>query len=438
VSFVRDSLGLMGTSAIALPAALATQVALARWLSVEERGHYSLALAFALLAAFSVQLGWPSAVIARLRSARSAPETIATLSLLAIVVLSGLGVGAAMLLEPILRPRFLSDAPRTIYGLAVLLIPLTLAATVLRGLARGIGRFDLQNTHDRVLAVGMLVVVVALLGWRDGSAQDVLIAVIVVQNCAASWLGLRVLALTGLSTRLQLRELSACLRFGSKTYFVVLLARLHESADLFMLAALLSGSASVAIYAIAVAVVNLLSVLPEALCVAAYPRLAEMEDGPAAHFAAALCRRVLAASAFVALGLALVLPLAIPLFFGSDYAASVAPALWLLPGSAAFVVYRVLSRFFTAQDRQGVTMGVQAAAVAMNVALNLVLIPRYGVAGAAMASSASYTLQAALLLVAFSRRTGVAVGETLRVRSGDIREILDGARASLRSEGASA
>ena len=71
----------------------------------------------------------------------------------------------------------------------------TLAATVLRGLARGIGRFDLQNTHDRVLAVGMLVVVVALLGWRDGSAQDVLIAVIVVQNCAASWLGLRVLAL---------------------------------------------------------------------------------------------------------------------------------------------------------------------------------------------------------------------------------------------------
>jgi len=67
-------------------------------------------------------------------------------------------------------------------------------------------------------------------------------------------------------------------------------------------------------------------------------------------------------------------------------------------------------------------------ALVLNVGLNLVLVPRYGISGAALAHGLSYGVAALTLLVAFVRDSGHSVRETLIVRPAEIGEMANAAR----------
>jgi Na+-driven multidrug efflux pump len=62
-------------------------------------------------------------------------------------------------------------------------------------------------------------------------------------------------------------------------------------------------------------------------------------------------------------------------------------------------------------------MLAQAAALIVNVAANLVLLPRYGVLGAAMASAVGYAVSAALISLGFARRFGIPLAQLMRPES---------------------
>jgi O-antigen/teichoic acid export membrane protein len=58
--------------------------------------------------------------------------------------------------------------------------------------------------------------------------------------------------------------------------------------------------------------------------------------------------------------------------------------------------------------------------MACNVGLNLLLIPAWGIAGASVSSSVSYTLSTAVLLAAYVRRSGIPLREVLVPRRQDL------------------
>ena len=66
----------------------------------------------------------------------------------------------------------------------------------------------------------------------------------------------------------------------------------------------------------------------------------------------------------------------------------------------------VLSRYITGRGRPGTGTLILVAGLALNIGANLVLIPAYGIRGAAAASSLSYFVTAALTLVVFHRLSG--------------------------------
>jgi O-antigen/teichoic acid export membrane protein len=67
----------------------------------------------------------------------------------------------------------------------------------------------------------------------------------------------------------------------------------------------------------------------------------------------------------------------------------------------------------------------------VNVAVNLLLIPVFGIAGAALASSVSYTSAAVVLAVLWKRRSGLSVRELLVPTISDARAVADAARRAL-------
>jgi len=95
------------------------------------------------------------------------------------------------------------------------------------------------------------------------------------------------------------------------------------------------------------------------------------------------------------------------LYFGQGFVASERPLLVLLPGVLFFAVARVVWPVLQAGNHLRGLLVIIWSSLATNVVLNLVLIPRLGIVGAAVATSFSYGLMA-VLHVWLARREGVS------------------------------
>ncbi|UHH26569.1 lipopolysaccharide biosynthesis protein [Halobacterium noricense] len=116
----------------------------------------------------------------------------------------------------------------------------------------------------------------------------------------------------------------------------------------------------------------------------------------------------------LAIGLAALADDFIPLYYGEEFKASINPLLLLLPGVVGFALARPI--FAIGQGKgsfRGLIFATGAAAL-LNLGLNLLLIPQYGVSGAATATSVSYGLMIVFHVLA-ARRIGFNPIEDLRL-----------------------
>jgi O-antigen/teichoic acid export membrane protein len=103
----------------------------------------------------------------------------------------------------------------------------------------------------------------------------------------------------------------------------------------------------------------------------------------------------------------------VPSVYGEPYRFSVVPVLILLPAMALHTLFRIMAYYFAALDRQRINIQTQFTAIALNLVLNFLLIPHFGILGAAAASLCSYALEAILIVLAFVRSSGHRVSEVV-------------------------
>ncbi len=118
---------------------------------------------------------------------------------------------------------------------------------------------------------------------------------------------------------------------------------------------------------------------------------------------------LLAFSAFLGVVLAVV-RIAVPALFGEAFADSVPPLSLLLVAAAALAVFNSFTPLLMAHGATWLITGVCLVSAAVNVALNLALIPRFGITGAAAATAVAYGVSAALVLAATRRRLVTPLG----------------------------
>ncbi len=156
------------------------------------------------------------------------------------------------------------------------------------------------------------------------------------------------------------------------------------------------------IYAAAYRAVNSAFIPVMALLMATYPRF--FRAGMAGiEGSTAFARRLLAPAAAygVAAGIAIYLlaPLA-PHILGADFRGSVAALRWLAPIPLLSSLYYLPADALTGANAQGLRTALQLSAAAINVVLNLLLIPAYSWRGAAWSTLATLAFLAAALWLA--------------------------------------
>ena len=426
--FVKDAVRVFGGQLAMTGIGMVTGIITARWLGPHDRGLFQLLTLLPMTLSNFVKLGIPQASVYFMRRKGASASAVASNSLwFAFTTGTALAV-VCWLWRDWLLAKVLQSCPEVLLAPTLALIPFALLQFYLLGVAQAQERFHEYNVRQIVpnllSLVGMFVVLVVL---RMGLVGAVLTQAAIVVFMSI-WLTVRVHREAPLHASVDRELLRGMLGFGSKSYVQTLAATLHLRIDQYLIAYLLKSPGEVAFYAIGVNLVSLLLKIPDATGTVLFPRLAGSEQRDAHAATVRVCRNTLFLTALGIVALAVAGPLGIPLLYGHRFDRAIRPMLILLPGALMMALYQILTRSFTSHAKQEINIFAAVVALCLNVGLNLVLIPRFGIEGAAIANGLSYGTAAMILLVVFVRQSGHSVRETLVVGESDLSDLARAAR----------
>jgi len=156
----------------------------------------------------------------------------------------------------------------------------------------------------------------------------------------------------------------------------------------------------VGFYVLGVVISESLWQVPQAVAVTLSPRTARTVEQGSEQFTCFITRQVFLLACVMGAAMALASPVLIPLIFGSRFQPSVSVVWWILPGTIAFAVAKVMAADLTARGKPEYNSMIAVTCAVLTVLLDFALIPRMGIRGAALASSIAYASQALLIGIA--------------------------------------
>lgn len=174
------------------------------------------------------------------------------------------------------------------------------------------------------------------------------------------------------------------------------------------------GLSSTGVYSIAVVVAELMWFVSGSLTQAVYGRIGTPDRERAAATTVRALQLGVVALVLTAPLLWLVARGLIPRLLGPDYIGSLPVLALLLPGVLLFGAASALSAYFTNHaGRPQVPAQVALASLLVNAALSALLVPRLGMAGAAIAASLAYAGSVLWLAARFARHAALPLGRVL-------------------------
>lgn len=383
---------------------------LAHWLGPEGKGMLDVALLVPGMLGLLVTGGLGIANVYYAGSRRLTAETLIANSVATCILATLLGyMLAGMLVFSGLLSSWLVNVPLWLIGLALFSLPFNLLTSYFVTILQGQQRITAVNIialtlGAATLLLSLVLVVISQLGLL-GAVLAALAANVV--YLLASWgqLGQPVRSLV---PRWELSVMRATVSFGLRGHIANLFQFFNYRLDVFLVNYFL-GPAEVGIYGVAVRVAELLWHLPNAASFVLFPKTAAARVEEINVFTPRVLRYTLGLTTLGAIALALVGPWLIQLVFSAAFSAAYLPMIWLLPGvvllgGAKILINEMAGRGFPQYNALSAGIGFVATVV-----LDVLLIPRWGMRGAAWASSISYAMVFAvafLLYVWVRRRAG--------------------------------
>ncbi len=209
--------------------------------------------------------------------------------------------------------------------------------------------------------------------------------------------------------------------YGVRAYTAALLAYLIVRSDMLMVNAM-RGSSDAGVYSIAVQVADLIYLLPMSVGLVLFPRLSRHGEGDPI-FAQKVTRYTAFILALLCCAAALLARPTVALLYGAEFTGAVSALWWLLPGIWAYGVANQMATQLASVGMPHAAVMVWIPPLALNVLLNLIWIPRWGIDGAAASSTLSYLLVLVLHLALWRRRIRGSVGDALLLRRSDLQEM---------------
>nr|WP_255666520.1 flippase [Haladaptatus sp. DYF46] len=184
------------------------------------------------------------------------------------------------------------------------------------------------------------------------------------------------------------------LTFNSLSIVLILFLMSLYHVDILMLQLMSGSNEQVGYYRAALKLAEFLWFIPLALQTVFVHSMSELwsngETERISRLAARTTRYTFLLTGVMGLGLAALANIAVPIYFGTEYMPAVMPLLLLLPGSLGFAVARPILAISQGKGDLKFPIIATGTAAGMNFVLNFLLIPRFGMQGAAVSTSIGY------------------------------------------------
>jgi len=418
--FVKDTLSTFAAHVASVLLGIAATIVIARVLGPSGNGAYALIILVPTLLALVCNMGIGIANLYFGGKKKYDISQLVSNSLISALVLGLLATTIFLAYFFAFSPSFLSEVEPLHVVVAVTMVPLSLLTTYLAFILLGEGRirqYNLLQIAPR--STSLVLVLVLLLAFGVG-----VLGTVVAWACGilitAVLSVLMILRLTRIGWSFDLQVFRDSLRFGVQGYMGNVIQFLNYRVDMLMVAHFLSVS-FVGYYSISVAMAEALWYFPAAVGTIILSRTPRLSLDEANKTTPVICRNTFFITILAALALFGMSRYVVLLFFGSEFLPAVRPLWYLLPGVVALSICKVLSNELTGRGKPMINTLIAGASLTVNVPLNLLLIPRMGIAGAAVASTVSYSVSAVVTLVIFMVISGNSWSDTLIIKHGDLR-----------------
>ena len=280
-----------------------------------------------------------------------------------------------------------------------------------------------RNTWWSIISVVDLLFVLALMLWTTRGFYSVVLILVFAEV-------LKAVVFTVLSAvrpvfhKEQIDLTVQLFRMGFFPMLALLMTTLNYKIDILMLRHFeFITAAQIGIYSVGMSFADKIVLIPDSLKGVLVSKLSK---GAGEQEVAKVSRLCFWASVSVCLVLLLIGEPLLLFLYGQEYNGAYSVLMICAFGSIFVGYFKLIAQYNIVNKKQVRNVVLLSISIVVNVILNLLLIPKYGLNGAAFASGVGYFLSGWIFIVWFAKSNGIPLSEMFLIQKSDIKLLLKG------------
>jgi O-antigen/teichoic acid export membrane protein len=388
----KNTLSNLITRLLLYPIGFLASIWISRYLGPEEKGIYAyiVILISFFIPIFSLGIG------GGFRYYISNKEfEIKDILFTTLIISIGIGLLNALLIYLFFTVGWLGEtgnniSPLQLSGIALILVFNSIYFFLTR-ISLGNSQFHMINFFELLKSLLNPVFMILFVFIFALRIDGVMLALIILNLILATGMFIRLNKYNKLSAYLNYKYIKKSITYGVKGWLGDMAVRANVRLDQLILGGVISPAA-LGIYSISVTLAEMVWILPDSIGTVLFNKIAEEKDTPIKVQLTERIHRLLFSISFV---ISIIwaftsIYIIIPYGYGEAFQESAIPLLILIPGALFFITSKITTKLLSGSGQILQTSKATALGSIISIILYIILIPKYGILGAAAASSIGY------------------------------------------------
>lgn len=401
---------------------LLASVLIARVLGPQNQGIYSLSILLASLVVSFSNLGLDSTTVYHIGKKEYPLQKIFYNNLILNLIISSFSILVGCLIIVFFRHLFFENIKLLYLFAGLSLIPTTLVFRHVQSVLLGLQKIKTYNLAIFLEGLFFLILLIITTLILKAKVLGAIIASLIAHALTIiiiCWHFRKSIRQPFRRHRLTKSYLKKVVGYGIKIYLANLFGFLNYRVAMFLINAFLNPLA-VGLYSIATGVGERLWLFSSATSTVLFPRVSATKDKHSLKTTTPIVsRNILFLTTLGGLALYFLSSWLVPLFFSEAYRPSIRPLQILIPGIIALSAARIFGNDLAGRGKPIYNVYMGAVVVCVNILASILFIPRWQIAGAALASTIAYTVSLIGSLLIYSKVSGNPLKKSIIIQKSD-------------------
>ena len=420
-TFTKNTLITIATQGLIFIFSVGISVIIARILGPEGRGIYSLAILLPSFLVYFSSFSIGQASIFYLGKRKYPPKEVLGNNIIYTFLISIFATIIGLIIIFFFGDKSFPGVEIKYLFLALFLLPGQFFFGYISSILLGLQEFKKYNFISFFRVFLLLVLVgIFLLGFRFGIVAAIIAEVLAFFIACIVLFFLVKKETSGISLKLNKDYFKDSFLYGIKVCSGNILSFLHYRIGIWLINIFLNP-VMVGFYSISIGLSEKIWIISDSIGTVLFPKISsENDEVKLKEFTPFVFRNVLFIATLIAILLFATGYWLITLLYSEAFLNSIQPFQILLIGTVAISGWKILENDLKGRGRPMINTYVTGISVVLNIILNILWIPKFGISGVAWAASISYTIGLLITLIIYCEISGNSITDILFFRKSDV------------------